>query len=114
MFEYDKKNEVYVKNGGIIKIVCKKMTEEKDIISRAIIEVFESKKPDLETLIYDEIRDYYDELSFEQMVDNLGVPTIDIDRELILYYNHTLDSEHIISVEYNGILDGFIGVTVEG
>ena len=54
------------------------------------------------------------DLSAGQLMAALGKPQIDLDRNVITYLEHTLDDVHIFEVEFQGMLEEFLYVSIDG
>ena len=62
----------------------------------------------------DEIVSFYGEMSEEDVIKALGIPTIDLDNDIITYTEHTLDDIHVIDVEFRGIFDEILETRIDG
>ena len=114
MFTLNDNNEYEVKINGI-SFVCESVEEGFEETAASIAEVYESKLNDIAEFMLEEgISDFFGELTPEQIIKSLGTPTIDLERYLVTYLEHTFDDEHIIEFEYDGLLDEFFYLSIDG
>ena len=72
------------------------------------------KKKIAEFMLQNGLREAYGDMSVDEVVNKLGRPTINPGICQITYSEHTFDAEHIISVEYTGILEKFYYFSIDG
>ena len=48
------------------------------------------------------------------IANSLGKPSIDLDRGTLTYLEHTMDSLHIIEMEFDGIFTAFYNSCIDG
>lgn len=114
IFRYDDKHKALIAEINGVRFCCE---EEKDgYASQAqeLAEVYEDKISDIVSFILDEVCSMFGDISKEDLADALGTPLIDLDREVVTYLEQTLDDIHIIDVEYEGLLDEFCEVVIDG
>lgn len=114
LFEFDEEEHAYTAEISKVRFICEEVQEDYEDNAREIAEVYEDKLPELAEFILAEVEDIFGDITAEDVAYALGTPEIDLDRETVTYLDHKLDDIHIIEVEYEGILDGFLGVSVDG
>ena len=114
LFSFDEEEQGYTAEINKVRFICEEVQEDYEDTAREIAEVYEEKLPELAEFILAEVEDIFGDITAEDVMDSLGVPEIDLDRETVTYLEHKLDDIHIIEVEYEGILDGLLGVSVDG
>ena len=87
-FVYDENNDYYKMEINGIEFVC-------DSIHSDIKEMFGITNPDV-------------------IANSLGKPSIDLDRGTLTYLEHTMDSLHIIEMEFDGIFTAFYNSCIDG
>ena len=60
------------------------------------------------------IFDMFGDKTLDELENSLGTPMIRTDAKQIIYANHNLDTEHIISMEYAGDLEEFYNLVIDG
>ncbi|MCH5193608.1 MAG: hypothetical protein J1F11_06575 [Oscillospiraceae bacterium] len=114
MFALNENNEYEAEISGI-KFVCESPDESLEEAAAEIAGIYESKLNSIAEFMIDEgISDCFGELSPEKIISSLGKPVIDLERSLITYLEHTLDDIHIIELEYDGLLDEFFYLSIDG
>lgn len=113
-FSFDEEERAYTAEINKVRFICEEVQEDYEDTARDIAEVYEDKLPELADFILSDVGDIFGDITVEDVEDALGTPLIDLDRETVTYTDHTLDDMHIIEVEYEGILDDFLGVSVDG
>lgn len=114
MFTLNENNEYEAEINGI-KFVCEDFEEDYEETAAQIAEIYESKLDSIAQFMLDEgISDFFGELTPDKIIESLGTPTIDLERFLVTYLEHTLDEVHIIEFEYDGILDEFFYLNIDG
>lgn len=114
MFTLNDNNEYEAEINGI-QFVCESPQEDYEETAVKIAEVYESKLNNIAQFMIDEgITDFYGELTPQEIIDSLGTPIIDLERYVVAYCEHTLDDEHVIEFEYDGILDELFYLSING
>lgn len=70
-----------------------------------------------EYLVLDEsMRLFFNNLSKEEIIAKLNEQSLRTfgDNGILTYYNHSLDDIHIIDLEFDDILEKFLGVSIDG
>ena len=114
LFNFDEEERAYTANIDSVEFICEEVQEGYEETAREIAEVYEDKLPELAEFILDDVGDIFGDITAEDVMDALGAPQIDLDRETVTYLDHKLDDIHIIEVEYEGILDDLLGVSIDG
>lgn len=114
MFTLNENNEYEAEINGI-QFVCESPWEDYEETAVKIAEVYERKLDSIAQFMIDEgITDFYGELTPQEIIDSLGTPIIDLERCVVAYCEHTLDDEHVIEFEYDGILDELFYLSING
>lgn len=114
LFSYQDKYDAFLAEIDGVRISCSDGAEEKEILAKEIARAYGKKISDLAEFMLGEVCRMYGDMSLQDLIGALGVPLIDLDREIISYLEHTLDDYHIIDVEYSGVLDEFYEVIIDG
>jgi len=103
-----------ITSNGITFIVKDVSKETKDRASK-IAKIYPKKVKDIAAyMIKQGIFESYEEMPIKDLIDKLGSPTIDLNTQQISYTEHSLDDEHILSLEYNGDLERFSYFSIDG
>ena len=115
LFSFDEEQQAYTATINSLEFICQEVKEGYEDTASEIAEVYDDKLLELADMILDEAEDIFgEELTVDELADSLGTPLIDLDRETVTYLDHVLDDIHIIEVEYEGILDDLLGVSIDG
>lgn len=114
IFVHDREENIYSAKIDGIEFVCEEMKSEFEKDAPALAKVYREKLPQIVAFIMDDITDFFGDITEDQLADALGMPQIDLDREIITYLEHTLDDVHIIEIEYGGLFEEFYGVSIDG
>lgn len=114
LFQYSDKKKAYSAEINGIRICCKEANNENECKARALAEAYEDQIPELVSFMLDEVCSVYGDMTGQELLEALGTPEIDIDREMVSFLEHTLDDCHIIDVEYGGLLETFYEVIIDG
>lgn len=114
LFVFDEEESVYSAKIDGVEFVCEKATPEFENAAPTLAQAYQEKLPQIVAFMMDDITDMFGDITADELTDALGVPQIDLDREMITYFEHTLDDSHIIDIEYGGLLDEFYGVSIDG
>ena len=114
LFEFDEEEQAYTAEINKVRFICEEVQEDYEDTAREIAEVYDDKLPELAEFILSDVGDIFGDITAEDVAEALGEPLIDMDRETVTYLDHKLDDIHIIEVEYEGILDDLLGVSVDG
>jgi len=89
-----------------VDVIDDRLTDEIVQHAEKIINLFLERKDEVFHYLYNDLSSFYSQYSFEQMVEKLNDPVIEIssNRGYIVWSKHDLDHEHIITLEFNGDL----------
>ena len=114
LFNFDEEEQAYTAEIDKVKFICEEVQEGYEDAAREIAEVYEDKLPELAEFILADVEELFEDITASDVMEALGEPLVDLDRETVTYLNHTLDDIHLIEVEYEGILDDLLGVSLDG
>ena len=114
LFKFSEEEQAYTARIDSVEFICEEVQEGYEDTARDIAEVYEDKLPELAEFILSDVGDIFGDITVQDVMEALGTPQVDLDRETVTYTDHTLDDIHIIEVEYEGILDDLLGVSVDG
>lgn len=114
LFAFDEEEGVYNAKIDGVEFVCEKAAPEFEKTASALAQAYQKKLPQIVAFMMDDITDMFGDITEDELTAALGIPQIDLDREMITYFEHTLDDSHIIDVEYGGLFDEFYGVSIDG
>ena len=114
LFNFNEEEQAYTARIDSVEFICEEVQKDYEDVAREIAEVYEDKLPELADFILADVGDIFGDITVEDVMEALGTPLIDLDRETVTYTDHKLDDMHIIEVEYEGILDDLLGVSVDG
>lgn len=114
MFEKNDLGE-YQAQIGRLTFVCDEMDTETEKIAAAIAECYNQKLNDIAAFMIDDgIDEYFNNVSYDNIVKSLGLPLISLDRNTITYPDNSFDDSLIIEFHFKGILDEFYGLDIDG
>lgn len=119
-FEYqeDAKEYVAVLNGIEIQIDESDMNEANIARAEQIIAAYPARLAALAEFCVesDTFQDCYPEFSADEVAEKLNMPILKLDDAggMFTYCDHDLDSDHLIDVEFSGIIDDFLSVDMDG
>ncbi|MGN0631275.1 MAG: hypothetical protein ACI4JN_08115 [Ruminococcus sp.] len=100
---------------GNITFVCDNADTGAEIIANAIAECYKDKLRDIAAFMLSEgIEEYFGDVSESDIIKNLGAPIISLDRNTVTYPDNGFDDMLIIEFHYNGLLDEFSGLDIDG
>ena len=114
MFKYSKEHNGYVAKIGSVSFLCEEVSDEMEEQAMRLAECYEEKLPEIIDFILPELEDVFGELTSEEVEEALGSPLVDLDTEMIMYLEQTLDELHEIDVEYGGDFDEIYNVSIDG
>ena len=97
-----------------IRFVCDEIDANKEMKAFQLANFYRKKLKVFVTDMMDEITSFYGEMSEEDVINALGMPTIDLDNDMITYTEQTLDDVHVIDVEFSGVFDEILEVRIDG
>ncbi len=114
MFAFNEDGQFEAKLNGIT-FVCENVEESYEDTAEEIADAYSQRLDDIIAFMLDEgFEDCFGELSPEEIREGLGAPIVDLDNSTVTYPDHTFDDEHIISFEFDGILEEFYYFEVDG
>ena len=114
LFVFDEEESLYSAKIDGVELVCEEVTPEFEKAAPALARAYHEKLPQIVAFMLDDIAEVFGDMTADGLTEALGVPQIDLDREVISYLEHTLDDCHIIDVEYGGLFDEFYEVSIDG
>lgn len=114
IFTFNEKERYYVARIDSLEFICEDVLEGYEETAAKIADVYEDRLQELAEFILADLGDIFGDITAQDVIDSLGTPQIDLDRETITYLDQALDDTHIIEVEYEGILDEFLWVGLDG
>lgn len=114
LFTYDAEEGAYSAEIEGIQFVCEEWKPEVEKTAYALAKRYPQKLPQIAAFLLEEVGAVFDDLSADELMEALGTPQIDLDREIITYLEHTLDDDHIIDVEYGGLLEELYEASIDG
>lgn len=114
VFKYEDQYRAYITRIDDVLVCCREVQTDYGQKAQEYVKAYKERLQSLSEYIYEEISPIYGEMPLGDLMCALGTPMIDMDRGIISYLATSLDSEHIIEVEFGGILDKFFRVSVDG
>ena len=99
-----------------ITFICDEVLDDYEDTARDIADAYKDKLGDIADFMLDDgqIGDFFGEISREKLIRSLGSPMISLDNNTVTYCEHKLDDEHIIEFEFDGILEEFSDLVIDG
>jgi hypothetical protein len=114
MFTLNEYGEYETEINGI-RFVCGTVQAGYEKAAADIAAIYEKRVRAIAQFMQEEgILAVYGEMTCEDMMQALGQATINLDNESISYLNHTLDDDHIIGLEYRGVIETFFCFSMDG
>ncbi len=105
-------------NNFSVEIAEKCFSDESIAFVEKIIEAYPNKVSDLAQFCIESecFKDYYPEETVSTVIEKLNLPIIKIwgNYGMLSYCEHTIDFDHIIDIEFNGALDTFTSIGIDG
>lgn len=105
-------------NGFNIEIPETCFSDEKVSFVNKLIAAYYEKLPDIAQFCAKSecFEECYPEETAETIMEKLNLPSISIDNDggILTYCDHELDSDHLIDVEFSGLMDSFFSVNIDG
>ena len=115
MFKKNQYDEYEAVINGLTFVCEEEPSKEDEETAEKIASVYKSKLKEIAEFLLDcDIEEFFGEMSEEELISSLGMPTVDIESQTVSYTEHELDDMHIISFEYEGILDEFMDLCIDG
>ncbi len=115
MFSYNAEYQMNIAEINGVIIACEEVEDDYEKLAQEMADKYFQKLDEIVQFLIDEgICEYFGELSADEIKSSLGKPLIDIENQLVQYLEHTLDETHIIEFEYEGDLEEFSCMSVNG
>lgn len=115
MFVYNKEKELFECEISGIEFVCEEEFAGCEEYAINLADAYLDKIDKIvDFMISEEIETYFGEMTPDKLISALGKPQIDVGRSLITYLEHTLDSIHIIEIEFSGVFEKMLYMTIDG
>ena len=105
-------------DGLKIEISEKYFSDEKVAFAEKLIASYPTKVPALAKCCMESecFKACYPDETMDTIMEKLHLPDMRIDNigGILTYYNHELDEEHIIEVEFSGLMNSFFSVGIDG
>lgn len=113
MFKYSEEDGAYLAGLNGMEFVCEEPSGELEEQARKLADLYKDCLPSLVRFMLEELDGVYGPLTAEEFTARLGRPQIDLDRNLVCYLEHDFD-DHILEVEFEGELEGFLYLSMNG
>lgn len=117
-FNQEMKEYKIVEQGFNISISENALSNETIALAYAVVKAYPQKVDAIAEFLADDdgIKMFYDDISMNEIITKLHEPEIIIDETggVLSYCNHELDEDHIIDLEFGGILESFYYVSIDG
>lgn len=115
MFKFNEERGQFETEINGIEFVCDEIYEGCEDFVRKVANCYQEKLESIvEYMLEEGIENYFGKQTVESIKETLGKPQIDASRYLLAYLEHTLDYVHIIEIEFNGALDEFLYMNIDG
>ena len=118
MFVYNDKFRQNIREINGIVFCCENIKPEYDSVAEHLASIYSQKLPSIVEVMIPELIDFYGDeikdITIDEAIKRLGKPLINLDLDLINFFDQTFDLAHIISVEYRGDFDDIFGFSVDG
>ena len=113
-FVYDENNDYYKMGINGIEFVCDSIHSDYEKRVKELAEQYEKKLSLIVEYICPDIREMFGISDPEVIRNSLGKPLVDLGRGTLTYLEHTMDSLHIIEMEFEGIFTAFYNSGIDG
>lgn len=115
MFKYNEGDQVFAQEINGIFFVCDELFYDCQKYAESLAKIYDEKTDDIALYMLDnDIEAYFGKQSIQTVKESLGKPMIDIGRCTLSYLEHTFDSVHIIEIEFDGLFEKFLCITIDG
>ncbi|WP_443596784.1 hypothetical protein [Agathobacter sp.] len=97
-----------------IEFVCDSIHSNYEKRVKELAEQYEKKLSLIVEYICPDIREMFGISDPEVIRNSLGKPLVDLGRGTLTYLEHTMDSLHIIEMEFDGIFTAFYNSCIDG
>lgn len=113
-FVYDENNDYYKMEINGIEFVCDSIHSDYEKHAVELAQAYEKRLPDIVDYLMPDIKEMFGITNPDVIANSLGKPSIDLDRGTLTYLGHTMDSLHIIEMEFDGIFTAFYNSCIDG
>ena len=113
MFQYSEEYGAYLAELDGMEFICEEPSEEYEEQAKALAACYEERLTDLSEFMLEELDGVYGLLTADEFASGLGRPQFDLDRNCVTFLEHDFD-DHILEVEYEGQLEEFLILTMDG
>lgn len=114
LFEYDENNDYYKMEIKGIEFVCDSVHSDYEKRAVELAQAYERRLPDIVDYLMPDIKEMFGITNPDAIANSLGKPSIDLDRGTLTYLEHTMDSLHIIEMEFDGDFTSFYNACIDG
>ena len=100
-FVYDENNDYYKMEINGIEFVCDSIHSDYEKHAVELAQAYEKRLPDIVDYLMPDIKEMFGITNPDVIANSLGKPSIDLDRGTLTYLEHTMDSLHIIEMEFD-------------
>ncbi len=98
-----------------ITFVCDEIEEGFGELAEQLAAAYNQKSDAICAFLIEEgIEDVFGEIKQNMLMKLLGRPIISLDRSTVTYPDHSLDDDSIIEFEFEGIMENFIHLSIDG
>ena len=97
-----------------IEFVCDSIHSDYEKHAVELAQAYEKRLPDIVDYLMPDIKEMFGITNPDVIANSLGKPSIDLDRGTLTYLEHTMDSLHIIEMEFDGIFTAFYNSCIDG
>jgi len=112
-FRYDGDEELYLAVIDGVEFSCEEESASEEE-ARRLAQCYHENLPKILDFLFSELEEVYGKLDREKLPDVLGRPRIDLDTFQVLYLDHSLDGEHIISFEFGDGFESMENLSIDG
>lgn len=113
-FKYDEINNYYKAEINGIEFICDSIHSDYEQRVGELAQAYEKRLPDIVEYIMPDIKEVYGISDPIAIMRSLGKPSIDLSRGTLSYLEHTMDSLHIIEMEFDGVFASFYNACIDG
>lgn len=114
IFEFDEQENGYIAEINYVKFFCRTIKDGYVEKAERLADAYPDQIYQIVEYIADEVRSTFGYMSRDEIAEGLGVPTVNLDTDMISYLEQTLDDCHIIDVEFGGLFDEFYSMSIDG
>lgn len=113
MFHYSKEDRAYLAEINGVELICETPGKEREEQAEVLAARYESCLLGLARFMLDELDGLYGPLTVREFIARLGRPQINLDESVIRFLEHDFD-DHILEVPFEGELEEFLVLTMDG